>query len=187
MSAKHKLDDAIITGEIKVNGLHIAIGVMDTRFMMASMGHVVGEKVTRLFERATKKKLPVILFCCSGGARMQEGIISLMQMEKTAAAVKRHGQAGLLYISVLTNPTLGGVTASFATLADIILADKGATIGFAGARVIEQTTGFKLPVGFQTAEFQKEKGFIDIVLERQQIRDYLVYCINDIYNNSVSC
>ena len=177
VSVKHKLDDAIITGEMNVDELHIAIGVMDTRFMMASMGYVVGEKVTRLFERATKKKLPVILFCCSGGARMQEGIISLMQMEKTAAAVRRHSQAGLLYISVLTNPTLGGVTASFATLADVILAEKGATIGFAGARVIAQNTGEKLPLGFQTAEFQKEKGFIDIVLERQQIKDYLVYLL----------
>lgn len=176
-TAKHKLNDAIITGEMNINEFHTAIGVMDTRFMMASMGYVVGEKVTRLFEKATKKKLPVILFCCSGGARMQEGIISLMQMEKTAAAVKRHSEAGLLFISVLTNPTMGGVTASFATLADVILAEKGTMIGFAGARVIEQNTGEKLPVGFQTAEFQKEKGFVDVVLERLQIRDYLAYLL----------
>lgn len=172
-SLKHKLNDAIITGEMDIDGSRVAIGVMDTRYMMASMGYVVGEKVTRLFEKAKQKNLPVILFCCSGGARMQEGIISLMQMEKTAAAVRLHSEAGLLYISVLTNPTMGGVTASFATLADIILAEKNAMIGFAGQRVIEQNTGEKLPIGFQTAEFQKEKGFVDVVLERQQIRDYL--------------
>lgn len=172
---KHKLDDAIITGEININGEHLAIGVMDSRFMMASMGHIVGERVTSLFERATKKKLPVILFCCSGGARMQEGIISLMQMEKTAAAVKLHSDAGGLYISVLTNPTMGGVTASFATLADIVLAEKGAMIGFAGARVIEQNTGKKLPNGFQTAEFQKEHGFVDMIIERADLRDTLSY------------
>lgn len=123
-SAKHKLNDAIITGEMNIDGSQVAIGVMDTRYMMASMGYVVGEKVTRLFEKATKKKLPVIMFCCSGGARMQEGIISLMQMEKTAAAVRLHSESGLLYISVLTNPTMGGVTASFAMLADVILAEK---------------------------------------------------------------
>ena len=125
---KHSLNDAIIDGEITIGGVRTAIGVMDTRFMMASMGHIVGERVTRIFETATRKKLPVILFCCSGGARMQEGMIALMQMEKTAAAVKRHSDAGLLYISVLTNPTMGGVTASFATLADVILAEKGAMI-----------------------------------------------------------
>ena len=172
-SLKHKLNDAIITGEMDIEGFCVAIGVMDTRYMMASMGYVVGEKITRLFEKATKKRLPVIMFCCSGGARMQEGIISLMQMEKTAAAVRLHSEAGLLYISVLTNPTMGGVAASFAALADIILAEKNAMIGFAGQRVIEQNTGEKLPSGFQTAEFQKEKGFVDVVLERQQIRDYL--------------
>lgn len=172
-SAKHKLNDAIITGEIYINASPVAIGVMETRYMMASMGYVVGEKVTRLFEKATKKKMPVIMFCCSGGARMQEGMIALMQMEKTAAAVKRHGEKGLLFISILTNPTMGGVTASFAMLADVVLAEKGAMIGFAGPRVIEQNTGKKLPEGFQTAEFQKEHGFIDAILERENERKVL--------------
>lgn len=170
-SAKHKLNDAIITGEMNIDGSQVAIGVMDTRYMMASMGYVVGEKVTRLFEKATKKKLPVIMFCCSGGARMQEGIISLMQMEKTAAAVRLHSESGLLYISVLTNPTMGGVTASFAMLADVILAEKNAMIGFAGRRVIEQNTGEKLPNGFQTAEYQKQCGFIDAIVTRECVRE----------------
>jgi len=172
-AVKHNLNDAIITGEMNIDGSHVAIGVMDTRYMMASMGYVVGERVTRLFEKATKKKLSVIMFCCSGGARMQEGIISLMQMEKTAAAVKKHSEAGLLYISVLTNPTMGGVTASFAMLADIVLAEKGAKIGFAGARVIEQNTGEKLPENFQTADFQLEHGFVDDIISRVDIRKYL--------------
>lgn len=172
-SQKHNLNEAIITGEMTMDGSPVAIGVMDTRYMMASMGYVVGEKVTRLFEKARKLKLPVIIFCCSGGARMQEGIISLMQMEKTAAAVKRHSEAGLLYISVLTNPTMGGVTASFATLADIVLAEKGAMIGFAGKRVIEQNTGVKLPKNFQTAEFQLEHGFVDDTITRYDMRAYL--------------
>ena len=172
-ASKHKLNEAIITGEMKIEGVRIAIGVMDTRFMMASMGQAVGEKVTRLFETARKKRLPVLLFCCSGGARMQEGIVSLMQMEKTAAAVKRHSEAGLLYISVLTNPTMGGVTASYAMSADIILAEKGAMIGFAGRRVIEQNIGEKLPDDFQTAEFQLAKGFVDDVVERPTMREYL--------------
>jgi acetyl-CoA carboxylase carboxyl transferase subunit beta len=170
---KHSLNDAIIDGEITIGGVRTAIGVMDTRFMMASMGHIVGERVTRIFETATRKKLPVILFCCSGGARMQEGMIALMQMEKTAAAVKRHSDAGLLYISVLTNPTMGGVTASFATLADVILAEKGAMIGFAGARVIEQNTGKKLPSGFQTAQFQRDHGFVDMVVDRYDMKETL--------------
>lgn len=177
-SLKHKLNDAIITGEMDIDGLHVAIGVMDTRYMMASMGYVVGEKITRLFEKATKKKLPVIMFCCSGGARMQEGIISLMQMEKTAAAVKKHSEAGLLYISVLTNPTMGGVTASFAMLADIVLVEKGARIGFAGARVIEQNIGEKLAKNFQTADFQLEHGFIDAILDRHDVRNTLGNLLN---------
>lgn len=175
---KHQLSEAIITGEIKINGNAVAIGVMDTRFMMASMGYQVGEKITRLFERAIKKKIPVIIFSCSGGARMQEGIISLMQMEKTSAVVRRHSDAGLLYISVLTNPTMGGVTASFAMLADVILAEKGAMIGFAGPRVIEQNTGEKLPEGFQTAEFQKEHGFIDGIVTRENVREYLSFLLD---------
>ena len=166
------MNDAIITGEMNISEYHVAIGVMDSRFMMASMGQVVGEKVTRLFERATKKKLPVILFCCSGGVRIQEGIISLMQMEKTAAAVRHHSEKGLLFISVLTNPTMGGVTASFAMLADIIVAEKGATIGFAGARVIEQNIGVKLPEGFQTADFQLSHGFVDDVILRTYMKKY---------------
>ncbi len=172
-SLKHKLNDAIITGEMDIDGFHVAIGVMDTRYMMASMGYVVGEKVTRLFEKAIKKKLPVIMFCCSGGARMQEGIISLMQMEKTAAAVRLHSEEGLLFISVLTNPTMGGVTASFAMLADVILAEKKAMIGFAGRRVVEQNTGEKLPEGFQTAEYQKQCGFIDAIVTREDTRETL--------------
>lgn len=172
-SIKYELNDAIITGEMDIESSHVAIGVMDTRYMMASMGHVVGEKVTRLFERAKQRKLTVILFCCSGGARMQEGIISLMQMEKTAAAVKQHSEAGLLYISVLTNPTMGGVSASFAMIADIVLAEKGAKIGFAGSRVIQQTTGVKLPEGFQSAEFQKEHGFVDAIVSRENLKKYL--------------
>ena len=172
-SLKHKLNDAIITGEMDINGLPVAIGVMDTRYMMASMGYVVGEKVTRLFEKATKKKMPVVLFCCSGGARMQEGIISLMQMEKTVAAVKRHSEAGFLYISVLTHPTMGGVTASFAMLADIIFAEKDAMIGFAGSRVIEQNTGCNLSIGFQTFEFQLNHGFVDAILDRRDARNTL--------------
>lgn len=169
-SQKHNLKDAIITGEIKINGYRTAIGVMDSRFMMASLGHTVGEEITRLFERAILHRLPVILFCCSGGARMQEGIISLMQMEKTAAAVKRHSDAGLLYISVLTNPTMGGVSASFAFLADIILAEKGALIGFAGPRVIRQNTGIDIPDNFQSSEFQLKHGFIDKIVTRENMK-----------------
>lgn len=171
--AKHELKDAIITGEMKIFGMQVAIGVMDTRFMMASMGRIVGEKISKMFERATKKRIPVILFCCSGGARMQEGIFSLMQMKKTAAAVMRHSKEGLLYLSVLTNPTMGGVTASFSMIADIVLAEKGAMIGFAGPRVIEQNTGAKLPEGFQTAEFQLKHGFVDDIVSRFEMRAYL--------------
>lgn len=170
---KHKLKEAIIIGKMKLNNIPIAVGVMDTRFIMASMGYIVGEKVTLLFEKAIAQKLPVILFCCSGGARMQEGMISLMQMEKTAAAVERHNKKGLLYISVLTNPTMGGVTASYATIADIVLAEKGATVGFAGNRVIKQNTGVELPENFQTAEFLKDHGFIDAIIERKTTREFL--------------
>lgn len=173
VSLEHKLKDAIITGEIHLDGHRVAIGVMDTRYMMASMGYVVGEKVTRLFERARKMKLTVLIFCCSGGARMQEGIISLMQMEKTAAAVSLHSDAGLLFISVLTNPTMGGVTASFAMQADIVVAEKNAKVGFAGSRVIEQNTGERLPENFQTADFQLEHGFLDDVIAREDIKGYL--------------
>ena len=151
----------------------MALAVCDGRFLMASMGHIVGEKITRAVERATEERLPVIIFACSGGARMQEGIVSLMQMAKTAAALKRHSDAGLLYISVLTDPTTGGVTASFAMLGDIILAEPKALIGFAGPRVIEQTIGQKLPKGFQRSEFLLEHGFIDRIVEREEMKDVL--------------
>ena len=164
---KSKLNEAIVIGKAKIDGNPAVVGVCDARFIMSSMGHVVGEKITEAVERATKEKLPVILFACSGGARMQEGIVSLMQMAKTSAALKRHHEAGQLFISVLTDPTTGGVTASFAMLGDIIIAEPGALIGFAGPRVIEQTIGQKLPEGFQRAEFLLEHGFVDMIVPRQ--------------------
>ena len=164
---KTNLNEAIVIGKAKIDGNPAVVGVCDARFIMSSMGHVVGEKITEAVERATKEKLPVILFACSGGARMQEGIVSLMQMAKTSAALKRHHEAGQLFISVLTDPTTGGVTASFAMLGDIIIAEPGALIGFAGPRVIEQTIGQKLPEGFQRAEFLLEHGFVDMILPRQ--------------------
>ena len=164
---KSHLNEAIVTGKAMIEGNPAVIGVCDARFIMSSMGHVVGEKITQAVEQATKEKLPVILFACSGGARMQEGIVSLMQMAKTSAALKRHHEAGQLFISVLTDPTTGGVTASFAMLGDIIIAEPHALIGFAGPRVIEQTIGQKLPEGFQRAEFLLEHGFVDMILERK--------------------
>ena len=167
------LKEAVVTGRVKINGTQAVIGVCDGRFMMASMGYAVGEKITRAVERATNEKLPVILFTCSGGARMQEGIISLMQMEKTSAALKRHSDAGLLYVTVLTDPTTGGVTASFAMLGDIIIAAPQALIGFAGPRVIEQTIGEKLPEGFQRAEFLLEHGFVDQIVKRENMKPVL--------------
>ena len=167
------LKEAVVTGRVKINGKQAVIGVCDGRFMMASMGYAVGEKITRAVERATNENLPVILFTCSGGARMQEGIISLMQMEKTSAALKRHSDAGLLYVTVLTDPTTGGVTASFAMLGDIIIADPQALIGFAGPRVIEQTIGEKLPEGFQRAEFLLEHGFVDQIVKRENMKPVL--------------
>lgn len=173
LQKKTGLEEAIVTGKIKVNGWEAVIGVCDGRFMMASMGEVVGEKITLAVERATKERLPVILFACSGGARMQEGIISLMQMAKTSAALKRHSDAGLLYISILTDPTTGGVTASFAMLGDIILAEPNALIGFAGPRVIEQTIGEKLLKGFQRSEFLLEHGFVDKIVERENMKETL--------------
>lgn len=173
LQEKTGLDEAVVTGEARIDGHRVVLGVCDGRFMMASMGEVVGEKIARAVERATKEKLPVILFACSGGARMQEGIISLMQMAKTSAALKRHSDEGLLYISVLTDPTTGGVTASFAMLGDIILAEPKALIGFAGPRVIEQTIGEKLPKGFQRAEFLLSHGFIDGIVERDKLRSTL--------------
>lgn len=167
------LKEAVVTGRVKINGKQAVIGVCDGRFMMASMGYAVGEKITRAVERATNENLPAILFTCSGGARMQEGIISLMQMEKTSAALKRHSDAGLLYVTVLTDPTTGGVTASFAMLGDIIIAEPQALIGFAGPRVIEQTIGEKLPEGFQRAEFLLEHGFVDQIVKRENMKPVL--------------
>jgi acetyl-CoA carboxylase carboxyl transferase subunit beta len=174
LRTKHGLHDAILTGECTIGGLPCLIGAMDTRFMMGSMGSVVGEKVTRLFERATERRLPVVLFSASGGARMQEGILSLMQMAKVSAAIGRHSAEGLLYISILTDPTTGGVTASFAMLGDIILAEPGTLVGFAGPRVIEQTIRSKLPEGFQKAEFVLEHGFVDAIIPRDEMRPSLV-------------
>lgn len=170
---KTKIKEAVTTGIGEINGSKIAIAVMDGNFFMGSMGSVVGEKITRLIEKAIEQKLPLIIFCVSGGARMQEGIISLMQMAKTSAALAKFNEAGLLYISVLTDPTTGGVTASFASLGDIILAEPGALIGFAGPRVVEQTIKQKLPDGFQSSEFLLEHGFIDKIVERKDMKDTL--------------
>ena len=168
---KTKLNEAIVTGKGMIMGQEAAVGVCDARFLMSSMGHNVGEKITQMVERATKEQLPVIIFACSGGARMQEGIVSLMQMAKTSAALKRHHDAGQLFISVLTDPTTGGVTASFAMLGDIILAEPNALIGFAGPRVIQQTIGQKLPEGFQRSEFLLEHGFVDKIVKRSEQRE----------------
>jgi len=167
---KTNIDEAYIYGYGEINGNPCVIGVMDSYFLMGSMGSVVGEKVTRSFEYAMYKKLPIVLFTASGGARMQEGIFSLMQMAKTSAAVMRHSEMDLLYISVLTHPTTGGVTASFASLGDITLAEPKALIGFAGPRVIEQTINQKLPEGFQRSEFLQEKGFVDKVVHRNELK-----------------
>ena len=164
---KTELNEAVVTGKGKIHGYETVIAVCDSRFLMSSMGHNMGEKIARAVERATEERLPVIIYAASGGARMQEGMISLMQMAKTSAALKRHSEAGLLYISFMTDPTTGGVTASFASLGDIILAEPGALIGFAGPRVIEQTIGQKLPEGFQRAEFQLTHGFVDQIVERK--------------------
>ena len=170
---KTRLREAIVTGKCRIGGEETVLGVMDGRFLMASMGEAVGERITRAAERATEEGLPLILFTCSGGARMQEGIFSLMQMAKTSAAIRRHSDAGLLYLTVLTDPTTGGVTASFAMEGDIILAEPGALVGFAGPRVIEQTTGQKLPKGFQRVEFLQEHGFIDRIVERSELKKTL--------------
>lgn len=170
---KTELNEAIVTGKGLIHGQPAAVGVCDARFLMSSMGHVVGEKITRMVEQATREKLPVIIFACSGGARMQEGTVSLMQMAKTSAALKRHHNAGQLFISVLTDPTTGGVTASFAMLGDIILAEPNALIGFAGPRVIQQTIGQKLPEGFQRSEFLQDHGFVDKIVERHELKETL--------------
>lgn len=165
------LDEAVLTGKATIMGNSLALGIMDSHFIMGSMGTVVGEKITRLFEKATLEKLPVVIFTASGGARMQEGIMSLMQMAKISAAVKRHSDAGLFYLTVLTDPTTGGVTASFAMEGDIILAEPQSMIGFAGRRVIEQTIKQELPEDFQKAEFLLEHGFVDQIVPRTDLKE----------------
>lgn len=174
---KTGLKDAVITGKATIRGEKIIIIVMDSNYMMASMGSVVGEKITRAFEYATKHKLPVVAFIASGGARMQEGIVSLMQMAKTSGAVARHNEAGLLYIAVMTDPTTGGVTASFASLGDIIIAEPKVLIGFAGRRVIEGTIKQKLPDEFQSAEFMLEAGFVDMIITRKKMRRTIAHLL----------
>ena len=174
---KTGLKDAVVTGRAKIYGKDTVIIVMDSNFMMASMGSVVGEKITRAFEYATRNKLPVIAFTASGGARMQEGIVSLMQMAKTSGAVARHSQAGQLYIAVMTDPTTGGVTASFASLGDIIIAEPKVLIGFAGRRVIEGTIKQKLPDDFQSAEFMLENGFVDMIVDRNRMKRVLSHIL----------
>ena len=171
MREKTGLDEAVVTGTALIKGEKVALGIMDSNFIMASMGSVVGEKITRLFEYATAEKLPVILFTASGGARMQEGIMSLMQMAKISAAVKRHSNAGLFYLTILTDPTTGGVTASFAMEGDIILAEPQSLVGFAGRRVIENTVREDLPEDFQKAEFLLEHGFVDAIIKRRELPD----------------
>lgn len=174
---KTGLDEAVMTGRASILGQEVALGIMDASFIMASMGTVVGEKITRLFELATEQELPVVLFTASGGARMQEGIMSLMQMAKISAAVKRHSNAGLFYLTVLTDPTTGGVTASFAMEGDIILAEPQALVGFAGRRVIETTVREQLPDDFQKAEFLQEHGFVDAIVKRQELRETIGYLV----------
>lgn len=171
------LKDAVLTGKAKIRGIDIILIVMDSNYMMASMGSVVGEKIARAIEYATANRLPVIAFTASGGARMQEGIVSLMQMAKTSGAVARHNEAGLLYISVMTDPTTGGVTASFASLGDIIIAEPKVLIGFAGRRVIEGTIRQKLPDDFQSAEFMLENGFVDMIVDRKKLRRVLAHLL----------
>ena len=176
--SKTGLTDAVKTGTGLIDGLPLALGVMDFRFMGGSMGSVVGEKLCRLIEHATAEKFPVVIVCSSGGARMQEGMFSLMQMAKISGALQRHQEAKLLYVPVLTHPTMGGVTASFAMLGDIILAEPKATIGFAGRRVIEQTLREKLPDGFQTSEYLLEHGFVDTIVPRTQLKKTLAQLIS---------
>ena len=177
LKEKTKIEEAVKCGICEIEGEKAVIGVMDGNFLMGSMGGAVGERITLAIETAIKKKLPLILFCVSGGARMQEGIISLMQMAKTSSAIAKLNEEGLLYISILTDPTTGGVTASFASLGDIILAEPKALIGFAGPRVIEQTIKQKLPVGFQSSEFLLEHGFIDKIVERKDMKETIANLI----------
>lgn len=183
-SEKTSSSEAVVTGIGEINGLKAACGIMDSFFMMGSMGTVVGEKLTRLIEYATENKLPVIIFTTSGGARMQEGIFSLMQMAKVSSALAKHDEAGLLYISVLTDPTTGGVTASFAMEGDIILSEPDALVGFAGRRVIENTIKETLPDNFQKAEFLLEKGFVDAIVERKNLRSciYKILMLHGVKN-----
>ncbi|BAQ62961.1 acetyl-coenzyme A carboxyl transferase beta chain [Geminocystis sp. NIES-3708] len=178
LHAKTPLTDAVQTGTGLIDGLPIALGVMDFRFMGGSMGSVVGERLTRLIEYATEKTFPVVIICASGGARMQEGMLSLMQMAKISGALERHREKKLLYIPILTHPTTGGVTASFAMLGDLIIAEPGATIGFAGRRVIEQTLREKLPDGFQTSEYLLQHGFVDAIVSRTQLKKTLAHLIS---------
>lgn len=173
LKEKTGMDDAVRCGVGEINSKKVVICIMDGNFMMGSMGSVVGEKITYSVEKAIELNLPLIIFCVSGGARMQEGIVSLMQMAKTSASIAKLNEKGLLYISVLTDPTYGGVTASFAMLGDIILAEPGAMIGFAGPRVIKQTIGQELPEGFQTSEFLLEHGFVDKIVDRKDMKDTL--------------
>lgn len=178
--AKEKtgLHEAVLTGNARIKGEEVALAIMDSHFIMASMGTVVGEKITRLFEWATQEKLPVVIFTASGGARMQEGIMSLMQMAKVSAAVKRHSNTGLFYLTILTDPTTGGVTASFAMLGDIILAEPQSLVGFAGRRVIETTVRENLPEDFQKAEFLLEHGFVDAIVKRTELPDKIAYLLS---------
>ncbi len=174
---KTGLTEAVVTGRAMIEGQPCVMAIMDFRFLAASMGSVVGEKITRAVEAATKEGKPVIVFSASGGARMHEGILSLMQMAKTSGALARHAAAGLSFISVLTHPTTGGVTASFATLGDVILAEPRCMIGFAGPRVVKETTHADLPPGFQTAEFMMEHGLVDLIVQRKEMRPTLARLI----------
>lgn len=171
------IKEAVIIGKGKINNINLVIGAMDSKFMMGSMGSVVGQKIAKGFELAAKEKLPVVIFSASGGARMQEGIYSLMQMAKTASAVQSFSEKGGFFISILTNPTTGGVSASFAFLGDIILAEPNATIGFAGKRVIQQTINESLPDGFQTSEFLLKRGFIDAIIERPRLKENIEFLL----------
>lgn len=171
------LHEAVLTGTALVKGQRLALAIMDSHFIMASMGTVVGEKITRLFELAINERLPVVIFTASGGARMQEGIMSLMQMAKVSAAIKRHSNAGLFYLTILTDPTTGGVTASFAMEGDMIIAEPQSLVGFAGRRVIETTVRENLPDDFQKAEFLKEHGFVDAIVKRTDLRDRIAHLV----------
>jgi acetyl-CoA carboxylase carboxyl transferase subunit beta len=184
--AKTGFKDAVTCGAARLNGRAIGLGVMDFSFLGASMGSVVGEKITRLIERCTAERLPCIIVCASGGARMYEGLFSLMQMAKTSAALARHARAGLPYIPVLTHPTMAGVMASFATLGDVILAEPGALIGFAGPRVIKETTQQDLPEGFQRAEFLEKHGLIDMVVPRMQLKARVALLLDYMMESSVA-